>query len=71
MPAIQSAAISWPAQHTPTKCRRPLAVINLDLSIHDHIVDSYRILIRIFKRGAIDNGFRIEDREVRKVTLAN
>src|SRR5882724_5343968 len=62
----KSPLISRPAQNTPTKCGRPLAVINFDLSVHDHIVDANRILIRVFEGGAIDYGIWIEDRDVRK-----
>jgi hypothetical protein len=41
-----------------------VGVIHLDLTIDDYEVDSHRVLVRLFKRRAIDYRPGIEDRKL-------
>ena len=62
--------IPRPTQDSSRQSRRALPVIYFDLPVDDHKIDPHRILMRLFECRAINNGLRIEDRDVGKVAFA-
>jgi hypothetical protein len=48
-----------------------LAVVHFDLAVDDYEVDSQRVLVRLFKRRAIDYRPGIEDRKLEEALSKN
>src|SRR6185503_245773 len=65
------AAVSGTPQAAPRARAGELTVAQHDLSIHDHVLDSNRRLVRVLERGAIGDGLRIEHGDVGEHARAN
>ena len=55
---------AWATQHTAPESAGALTFINTDLAVHEHIVDSDRILVGRVEGRLIDHFRGIEDRDV-------
>jgi hypothetical protein len=63
-------AIARPAEDSSCQRLRSLTIVDADLTVHYYIFDPIGMLIRNFKRGAINHPPRIKNGDVRKHSSA-
>ena len=54
------------AQRATRAGGRGLALVEDDLAVHDHLLDAFGVLERVFVCRAVCDAIRIEDRDVRE-----
>src|SRR5882762_8282578 len=57
--------VSWSPEAPAGTRARELAFLQYHLSVHQHVLDADRSLVRLLERRAIDHRRRIEDRDIR------
>src|SRR5215469_2045463 len=63
----RSACVSWPPDRPPANLTCHFAMFQRNYSVHDHMFNSDRRMMRVLKCGHIVNGCRIENSNVGEV----